>query len=314
MTTPFAIGAEVADALHRQPVLALETSGLVGSLPYPANLEVATAVDDAARAGGAIPARIAVMDGAVKVGLSPEELDRLAADGSAIKAGTRDIGRLLAARATGAPTVSGSILAAHAVGIETFAVAGLGGVHRGAAASFDISTDLPQLARTPIAVMCAGVKSILDAGLTLEYLETAGVPVIGYGCDDFPGYLTVSSGRPNPARMDSIPDIARTATTHWLLGNSSAVVVTHPIDSEDGLDSAQLEAEVSSALADVERAGITGPDVTPQLLARLAHTSGGQTTAANRSVLLSTTRLGAELAVALHHERSETFMVGGRSR
>ncbi len=299
------LATEVADSLGTKPVLALETSGMVGGLPYPDNLRLAKDVDAVARAEGVVPARIAVIDGQVKVGLDDHELDYLAAKSGTVKAGTRDMGRLVATGATGAPTVSASIQVAHVAGIDAFAVAGLGGVHRGATVSFDVSADLPQLARTPVAVMCAGVKSILDAGLTLEYLETAGVPVIGFQCDSFPGYLTVTSGRPNPARIDDFTELARAALAHWQLGNQSALVATHPIAEADGLDHELLEQAITTAMDEVAQAGITGPDVTPHTLARLARDTGGRTSKANRSVLLSTTRRGAQLAQALHHERAE---------
>lgn len=301
---------EVAEAVGSGvPVLALETSGMVGGMAYPANLEVATAVDAAARAGGAVPARVAVMDGYVQVGLSPTQLDRLAAKDDAVKAGTRDVGRLLASGGVGALTVAPSIQAAHAAGITTFAVAGLGGVHRGASTSFDISADLSQLARTPVVVVCAGVKSILDAALTLEWLETAAVPVIGYRSDDFPGYLAVSSGRPIPARLDDVAQVAATALAHWQFGSSTALVLTAPIRDADGVDRDVLEAQIVAAMDAVAREGITGPDVTPHMLRHLAAHSHGATSEANRSVLLSVTDLGARVATAVQHARDDQALM-----
>jgi pseudouridylate synthase len=298
------IGTEVAEALGRRPVLALETSGMAGGLPYPGNLELAQAVDNAAREAGAVPARAAVIDGALRIGLTDVQLKGLASSDTAEKASIRDIGRILAEGGIGALTVSGSVHAAQLAGIEVLAVAGIGGVHRGASGSFDISADLPAFASTRVAVVCAGVKSILDAGLTLEWLETHSVPVVGYRCDDFPGYITVSSGHPNPRSVDDLGLLARTVREHWNAGLDSGFLVTHPIAAEYGLDREPLEARITAAMAEVEAAGVTGPAVTPFMLRQLARSSGGETSAANREVLLSTTRLGAELAIRLHEART----------
>ncbi|MEY9861623.1 pseudouridine-5'-phosphate glycosidase [Catenulispora sp. GAS73] len=297
------ISPEVADALGRRPILALETSVIAGGLPYPANLESAQAVDGAARAGGAVPARIAVLDGALHVGLTDKQLQRIAEDPKAVKASVRDIGRVAAGGGVGALTVSGAVHGARLAGIEVLAVAGIGGVHRGAATSFDVSADLPAFVRNRVAVVCAGVKSILDAGLTLEWLETHSVPVVGYRCDEFPGYVSVSSGRPNPHRLDDLGLIARSVLAHWDSGVEGGFLVTHPIAAEHGVPFDVLEARIAEAEVAAREARVTGPDITPFLLKELARNSGGQTSAANREVLLSTTRLGAEFAVRLFEER-----------
>lgn len=299
----FTLSPEVADALGRRPILALETSVIAGGLPYPANLEAAQAVDGAAREGGAIPARIAVLDGALHIGLTDEQLQRVAEDPTAVKASVRDIGRVAASGGLGALTVSGAVHGARLAGIEVLAVAGIGGVHRGAATSFDVSADLPAFARNRVAVFCAGVKSILDAGLTLEWLETHSVPVVGYRCDEFPGYVSVSSGRRNPHRLDDLGLIARSVLAHWDAGAEGGFLVTHPIAAEHGVPFDVLEARIAEAEIAARDARVTGPDITPFLLKELARNSGGQTSAANREVLLSTTRLGAEFAVRLFEER-----------
>lgn len=299
----FTLSPEVADALRRRPVLALETSVIAGGLPFPANLELAQAVDDAARAGGAVPARVAVIDGGLHIGLTDEQLRRVAEDPGAVKASIRDLGRVAATGGIGALTVSGAVHGARLAGIEVLAVAGVGGVHRGAASSFDVSADLPAFAHNRVAVVCAGVKSILDAGLTLEWLETHSVPVIGYRCDDFPGYISTTSGRPNPHRLDDLAQIARAVLAHWDTGAESGFLVTHPIAPAHEIPRDQLELQIAEAEQAAHQAGVTGPAITPFLLKELARTSAGQTSAANREVLLSTTRLGAEFAVRLHEAR-----------
>lgn len=301
----FILSPEVADAARRRPVLALETSVIAGGLPYPANLELARAVDDAARAGGAVPARVAVIDGALHVGLTDEQLHRVAQDPDAVKASVRDLGRLAAGGGIGALTVSGAVHGARLAGIEVLAVAGVGGVHRGAASSFDVSADLPAFARNRVAVFCAGVKSILDAGLTLEWLETHSIPVIGYRCEEFPGYVSTTSGRPNPHRLDDLGQIARAVLAHWDAGAEGGFLVTHPIAAEHEVPREQLEIRIAEAEQAARQAGVTGPAITPFLLKELVRTSAGRTSAANREVLLSTTRLGARFAVHLHEARLE---------
>lgn len=300
--TLLALGEEVSEALaHGRPVVALESSVLSG-FPYPDNLALAREMDAGIRAQGAVPARIALLGGKLRVGLDDALLQEFCAHGKVPKVSTRDIGVTLAAGGPGGTTVSSSLLAAELAGIRVFAVAGIGGVHRDAPASFDISTDLVQFTRTRTAVVCAGAKSMLHPQWTLEWLETAGIPVIGYRCDDFPAYLSVSSGVRNPHRLDDLADIARATWAHWRSGNDTSVLVTHPIAEADGIPSQEIADALAEATERAAREGITGPAVTPYLLKAIAERTEGRTADANVSVLKSTTALAAEFAVHLAKE------------
>ncbi|MGO4633878.1 pseudouridine-5'-phosphate glycosidase [Streptomyces sp. 2RAF24] len=300
--TLLALGEEVSEALaHGRPVVALESSVLSG-FPHPDNLELAREMDAGIRAQGAVPARIALLSGKLRVGLDDALLQEFCAYGKVPKVSTRDIGVTLAAGGPGGTTVSSSLLAAELAGIRVFAVAGIGGVHRDAPASFDISTDLVQFTRARTAVVCAGAKSMLHPQWTLEWLETAGIPVIGYRCDDFPAYLSVSSGVRNPHRLDDLADIARATWAHWRSGNDTSVLVTHPIAEDDGIPSQEITDALAEATERAAREGITGPAVTPYLLKAIAEATEGRTADANVSVLKSTTALAAEFAVHLAKE------------
>ncbi len=299
MTTshaPLIVSAEVLDAQRSgMPVLGLETSGITSGA-YPHNLEIADAVDRAALAEGVIPARIGVIDGQLRVGLSHEEVERLAQAKNATKIGNRDLGISVAGKVTGGTTVSASLHIAARAGITVFAVAGIGGVHRGAETSFDISADLVQFTKSPIAVVCAGAKSLLDPGLTLEYLETAGVPVIGFRSDFFPGYYTQSTGLAVPHRLDDLGDVVRAVHAHWDSAPRTAVLVTHPIAEEWSIDSSVLDELVTKALKDAAAAGQSGAQLTPFVLSAIAKATAGRSTQVNEAVLLSTTTIGALLA------------------
>ncbi|MEU8763362.1 pseudouridine-5'-phosphate glycosidase [Streptomyces sp. NPDC048659] len=300
--TLLALGEEVSDALAAgRPVVALESSVLSG-FPYPDNLALAREMDAGIRARGAVPARIALLGGKLRVGLDEKLLDEFCAYGKVPKVSTRDIGVTLAAGGPGGTTVSSSLLAAELAGIRVFAVAGIGGVHRDAPTSFDISTDLVQFTRTRTAVVCAGAKSMLHPQWTLEWLETAGIPVIGYRCEDFPAYLSVSSGVRNPHRLDDLADVARAAWAHWRSGNDTSVLVTHPIAEADGIPSQEIADALATATELAAREGISGPAVTPYLLKAIAEATEGRTAAANVSVLKSTTELAADFAVHLAKE------------
>ncbi|MEE2039434.1 pseudouridine-5'-phosphate glycosidase [Nocardiopsis sp. CT-R113] len=288
------VRAARADGL---PVVALETSVVTGGR-YPDNLETALAVDAAAREEGAVPARVAVIDGRFRVGVEDAELERLAAGPVDGKLSTRDLAHALHGGLTGGTTVSSSLIATVAAGVSVFAVAGIGGVHRGAETSFDVSTDLDQFTRSPVAVVCAGAKSLLDPGLTLEYLETVGVPVIGYRSDDFPGYYTRSTGHRVPHRLDRLEDVVGVMHRHWGLVAGSSVLVTHPIAEEWSLDADLLDRLVEEALAEARREGASGAGLTPFVLSAISKATDGRSGAVNRAVLLSTTRLAARLAVA----------------
>lgn len=294
------IDEEVNDALHEgRPIVALESSVLAHGPKYPVNLEIAHDIDKAIRESGAVPARVGVLDGRILVGMTAEHLERFATAPDTPKVSTRDLGLVLGLGGLGATTVSSSLVAAGLAGVRVFSVAGIGGVHRDAPESFDISADLVQFTRTRTAVVCAGAKSMLHPALTLEWLETAGIPVIGYRCDDFPAYFSVSSGVRNPHRLDDLGQIATVTAAHWRTGSPTAVLVTHPIDESDGIPSAEIEEALVSANRLAEKDGVSGPAITPYLLKAISEATEGRTAAANRAVLISTTRLAGEFAVQL---------------
>lgn len=294
------IAPEVAAALaDGQPVVALESTVIAHGLPRPANVEVARAMEQTVRAAGVIPATIALLDGQIVVGLSADEIERVGAEDGVWKASRRDLGVALARRVTAATTVAGTLACAALAGVRVFATGGVGGAHRGATSSFDISADLPELARAQVITVCAGAKAILDLPLTLEYLETQGVPVIGYQTDELPAFYTRSSGLRTPHRADSPDEVAAIARAQWSSGLGGGLLVTVPIPEEHALPPAQVEAEVRQALADAEVAGIHGPRLTPWLLSRVAELSGGESVTANRALLLNNARVAAGVAVAL---------------
>jgi pseudouridine-5'-phosphate glycosidase len=301
------LGDEVAYAVAEgAALLALESNVVAQGLPYPRNLDTALQVEEAARNAGAVPATTAVLDGVVRVGLTEEELKRIASSPSLPKLSTRDIGACLASGGTGVTTIAATMAIADLAGIAVVASAGLGGVHRGAGESFDISADLPQLMRSKVIVVSAGAKKILDLPATLEYLETAGVPVIGYRSDHFPAFYCVSSGLPVPHRADDVSEIARTALNHWSMRDSGAVLVTHPISEADALPSAEVDAAIDNALLRVASERISGQRVTRYLLDAVNDATQGRASAANAAVLISTTTIGAEVAVAHAESMQET--------
>ncbi|WP_051866459.1 pseudouridine-5'-phosphate glycosidase [Streptomyces griseus] len=300
------IDEEVREALHEgRPVVALESSAIPHGLPYPANLDLALDIDAEVRASGAVPARVALLDGRIRVGMTKEQLELFASAPDVPKVSTRDMAVALTRGGLGATTVSSSLVAAELAGIPVFAVAGIGGVHRDAPDSFDISADLVQFTRSRVAVVCAGAKSMLHPAWTLEWLETAGVPVIGYRCDDFPAYLSVSSGVRNPHRSDDLREIAAVTLAHWRAGNATSTLVTHPIREADGIPSADIEAALADATAQAKAAGVTGPAITPYLLKAISEATRGRTSAANRSVLLSTAAFAGEFAAQFSLELAE---------
>lgn len=295
----FSVSEEVSDALAAgRPVVALESSGVVHGLPHPMNLDTALDIDKTIRAAGAVPARTGIVGGRFVVGMSEAQVELFATTPSTPKIGTRDIGPALAGGGHGGTTVSAAMVAAGHLGIEVFAVAGLGGVHFGAQRSFDLSADLVELTRHRVAVVCAGAKSVLDPALTLEWLETYSVPVVGYRCDDFPAYYSVSSGERNPRRIDDLTELADAVRLHWSYGGAG-FLVTHPIDERDGLPAEETYALVRAKQAEAEAAGVRGQDMTPYILGAVGKATSGRTAEANRSVLLSTSALAAEVAVAM---------------
>ncbi|PKQ15807.1 MAG: pseudouridine-5-phosphate glycosidase [Actinobacteria bacterium HGW-Actinobacteria-7] len=296
------VAPEVAEALFAgQPVVALESTIISHGFPYPAGVECALEAEKNVRDNGATPATIAILNGRLKVGLSAEQIEYLATAGSAgvAKASRRDIGVLVARGADGATTVAGTMLVASLAGIRVFATGGIGGVHRGAQTSFDVSADLLELAATDVCVVCAGAKSILDIGLTLEVLETHGVPVLGYRTDDFPAFYARTSGFGVDARFDSAADIAAVLRARRELGLRGGTLVANPITAEHAIDPGVLDGWTTTALAEADAAGVHGKDITPFLLARLHELSGGATEQANKELVYSNARLAALVAAAL---------------
>ncbi len=284
---------------ERRAVVALESTVIAHGLPRPANVEVARAMEAAVRAEGAIPATIALLDGQIVIGLDDQEIERLGNADGVLKASRRDLGLALASRVTAATTVAGTLACAALAGIHVFATGGIGGVHRGAAHSFDISADLPELARSPVLTVCAGAKAILDLPLTLEYLETHGVPVIGFGTDELPAFYSRTSGLPVPHRADTAEEIAAITNAQWRSGVGGGLLVTVPIPEEHALPADTMNAAIEQALRQADAEHVRGPALTPFLLARVADLTGGESVAANRALLLNNARWAARFAVAL---------------
>ncbi|MEQ9813516.1 MAG: pseudouridine-5'-phosphate glycosidase [Azospirillaceae bacterium] len=293
------LGAEIADALaDRRPVVALESTIIAHGMPYPDNLATAHALEEAVRRAGALPATIAIFDGRIHVGLDAQGLERLAGDPSVAKASRRDLPLLLATGRSGATTVAATMVAAHLAGIRVFATGGIGGVHRGAATSFDVSADLPELARTPVAVVCAGAKSILDLPKTLEYLETWSVPVIGYGTDTFPAFWARSSGLPVTLRADGPAAVAGILRAQDRLALGHGTVVANPIPETDALPAAEIDRAIATALEDATTRGIAGKETTPFLLSRIVELTGGRSLKANIALARHNAFTAGEIAVA----------------
>ena len=286
------------------PVVALESTIISHGFPYPANVECAIECERIARTEGVTPATIALMGGRLKVGLTEPEIEHLGSTTGIAKASRRDIPVLLAARADGATTVSGTMLVAALAGIQMFATGGLGGVHRGAERTMDISADLLELGRTEVAVVCAGAKSVLDLGLTLEVLETQGVPVIGFETDEFPAFYTRSSGHPVDWRLDSPEEIASVLRARRALGIGGGTVVANPIPVRYELPAAAVEAWTTVALSEAAASGVHGKSVTPFLLARIHALSGGASEEANKQLVYNNVRLAARIARALYRHAS----------
>jgi pseudouridylate synthase len=300
-TFPLTLSDEVARALaERRPVVALESTIITHGMPYPDNLGMAREVEDVIRANGATPATIALMDGEILVGLNGDRLERLAKDGhAAAKASRKDLAFLLMTRKTAGTTVATTMQIAALAGISVFATGGIGGVHRGAEETFDISADLRELSTTPVAVVCAGAKAILDLPKTLETLETYGVPVLGYGTDEFPAFYTRTSGLPVDHRADSAAQVADVILTQRALGMPGGVLIANPIPEKDALDPAEIERRILDALRDAEAAGVKRKDVTPYLLQRLYELTGGKSLVANIALVKNNAAVAAAIAVEL---------------
>ncbi|WP_370154311.1 pseudouridine-5'-phosphate glycosidase [Ferrovibrio sp.] len=303
MTTSAAqlvLSPAVADALAAgRPVVALESTIITHGMPYPDNLAMARSVEAIIREAGAVPATIALIAGRFHIGLDDALLEAFAADRNAAKASGRDLAALAVQGASAGTTVSATMLLAAQAGIRVFATGGIGGVHRGAENTFDISADLTELGRTPVAVVCAGMKSILDIPKTLEVLETQRVPVIVHGSDAFPAFFARRSGEAAPQRLDDPAAIAAAITLHAALGSGTGLLIANPIPEADALDAAAIEQTIAAAVAEAAGRGIAGKEVTPFLLARINALTEGRSLAANIALVKNNARLAARIAVAL---------------
>ena len=295
------IAPEVAKALAEgRPVVALESTIISHGMPYPQNVETALAVEQVIRDNGAVPATIAMIGGRLKAGLSAEEIEYLGKAGEkVIKASRRDLAVLVSKKSDGATTVATTMMIAAMAGIGVFATGGIGGVHRGAETTMDISADLEELAATPVMVVCAGAKSILDLGLTLEYLETKGVPVIGYGTAELPAFYTRESGFGVDYRMDTPDEIADAFRVKRELGLSGGMLVTNPIPKEYSMEKGVIDAAINQAVAEAEALGIRGKATTPFLLAKIKELTGGDSLASNIELVKNNAALAAQVACAL---------------
>ena len=292
---------EVAKALAAgKPVVALESTIISHGMPYPQNVETALKVEATIRENGATPATIAIIKGRLKAGLTPEEIEYLGKKGREVaKASRRDLPVLVARKQDGATTVTTTMIIAHMAGIKVFATGGIGGVHRGAETTMDISADLEELAQTPAMVICAGAKSILDLGLTLEYLETKGVPVIGYQTEELPAFYTRKSGFKVDYRIDTPEELAAAFKAKLEMGLKGGMLVTNPIPEEYSMDPDRINQAIDQAIQDCNARGIKGKDTTPFLLARVKDITGGDSLASNIQLVLNNARLAARTAALL---------------
>ncbi|MEW6762299.1 MAG: pseudouridine-5'-phosphate glycosidase [Pseudomonadota bacterium] len=283
-----------------KPVVALESTIISHGMPYPQNVQTAREVEQIIRDAGAVPATIAIIGGKICVGLSEEQLELLGASPDAMKVSRRDLAYVLSTSKLGATTVAATMICAQLAGIEVFVTGGIGGVHRGAETSFDISADLQELAHTSVAVVCAGVKSILDIGLTLEYLETHGVPVLSVGQPGFPAFFTRESGFKADFQLDTPEEQASFIRTKWQLGLKGGVVVSNPVPAESAMPTEEIDAIIRQALGEAESQGAKGKAVTPFLLARIKELTQGRSLATNIALVKHNALVGARLAVALN--------------
>lgn len=294
-----ALSPEVADALLRgRPVVALESTLIAHGLPRPVNLHVARECEAVVRAGGATPATVAIWNGVPTVGLTDAQLAELADATGVLKASRRDLGAAIGLGKMAATTVSATMALAHAAGVRVFATGGIGGAHRPPAPAWDISADLTELARTPVLVVCAGAKSILDLPRTLELLETLGVPVIGYRTDVFPEFYSRGGSLPVTVRVESASEAARVFAAHVAFGGGGAILA-NPLPDADAIAADELADAMRTAEAEAERAGVGGAKLTPFLLAKMAELTGGRTLTANRTLIVNNAKLAAEVAVTL---------------
>jgi pseudouridine-5'-phosphate glycosidase len=288
--------AEVKEALDKHlPLVALESTVITHGLPMPKNLEVARALEDSVKSGGAVPATIAILNGEIHIGLEVEELDHLASSRTVAKVSRRDIAGTLLKKYDGGTTVSGTMTLAEMAGLKIFATGGIGGVHRGN--WMDVSADLPTLGCLPLIVVCSGAKSILDLPATREYLETSGVPVLGYRVEEFPAFYSKESGLKVDYRVDTPGEIAEFAKLHWDLGLASAVLVTVPVPDEFAIPTDEMDQSINQALEDMEKKGISGAASTPFLLAKVSELTGERSLRSNVALLKNNARVAGEIAV-----------------
>lgn len=294
------INPEVQKALkNKKPVVALESTIISHGMPYPKNVETALNVENIVRENGAVPATIAILNGKLKVGVTRDEIEHLGTGKNIIKTSRRDIPYIVAKGLDGATTVASTMIIANLAGVKVFATGGIGGVHRGAQQTFDISADLEELAHTNVAVVCAGAKSILDLGLTLEYLETKGVPVIGYGTDELPAFYTRKSGFKVDYRIDNVEELAKLVSVKWQLGLDGGLVIANPVLEEDQMDYETINKAIEEAVKEADEKGIKGKETTPFLLSKIKDITGGDSLETNIKLVYNNARLASKLAVEL---------------
>lgn len=300
----FIISDEIKSARELDaPIVALESTVITHGLPTPQNMELALAMEEKVRGEGAVPATVALLDGKIRVGITKEELEHLAYAKDPVKVSRRDFAKVIVKKLDGGTTVAGTMLAAQKADIKVFATGGIGGVHR--ESYLDISTDLQALADTPMIVVCAGAKSILDLPATLEYLETMAVPVVGYGTDEFPAFFSRKSGLNVSVRLDTPEEIAAFAKAHWDLGMKSAILVTNPIPEEHSLEDEFINPIIEQASADAQENGIHGQALTPFLLARINELSGGRSLKSNLVLLHNNAMLAAKIAKVIQQKQHQ---------
>lgn len=303
---PVTVHPDVQTALSAgQAVVALESTIITHGMPYPENRDTANDVEAVVRQHGAIPATIAVIDGELRIGLDAEQIDALARSTDAMKLSRADLAFAIARGVTGSTTVAATMIAAALAGIEVFATGGIGGVHRGAELSFDVSADLNELARTPVMVVCAGAKAILDIPKTLEYLETLGVPVLAYGQDAWPAFWSADSGLKAPLRVDDVETLVQFSRARSALGIDGGLLIGNPVPGADEIPREEMATWIEQAIAEADAAGVHGKALTPWLLGRIVELTGGRSLATNQALIRSNAALAARLAVALtkanHH-------------
>ena len=296
---PFNTSPDVAAALAEgRAIVALESTIITHGMPWPENVETARAVENAVQEAGAVPATIAILDGELRIGLTNEELEWLGQAKDVMKLSRADLAFAVTMKRTGSTTVAATMSCAALAGITVFATGGIGGVHRGAEESFDVSADLIELGRTPVTVVCAGAKAILDLPKTFEVLETNGVPVIGYGCDELPAFWSRESGLPAPLRLDAPEQIARLMADRNRMSLGGGVLVANPVPAEDAIPASVIDTHIEAALAEAAAQGISGKAVTPFLLGRMVDLTDGASLATNKALILNNARLAGEIAVA----------------